>query len=292
MSNRQRYSDMKIIQLACLKIFIAGILSGFILASTSYAADQRYGRHTLGSAPDVYRIELRNLTQFEVMHTGDPDSSGELHKVNIELYAGPYKYASRDQHHGFDEYGMNFQTPSTRKRGNNAYHSINKGEVISYGGRRKPQEQRNLWVHIKKDGSWLGGLQIKTRELDCAKQKVCRRGNDGTFYFNFRIPYFTSPPPTTCGPSNTFPLATAFEFPRKPRSLDIIDLQSYGSSGEAWGNLKRRGEDRGAILKPINGEICIASTRLSAAQKLKQQQSRSSGTTSQSQRNRKIQKAF
>ena len=267
------------------QFIFTGILS--LLVAIPAVAKQR-DIHTLGSAPNVLRVELRNLDQFRVLQTGDPNSSGELHKVEVVLESRNGFISGNEQYHSYETPSLQLLNTSTRKVGSNANLEINKDNWLSYGGRRVAPGTRNLWVHAKdmSNDVYSGGsparnndiaIRINARELDCKGQRVCNRGDTGSFIIHFPLPRFTSPPPTSCGPSNTYRL-----------TLVDDEIRLIGINGSTTGSYKKTGP----ILQPRNGELCVASTVAPRNVNLRKNTNRANAPISKEQRNKIIKNAF
>ena len=276
---------MNIIHHNYSKIIFTSILS--LLVAIPVSAKQR-DVHTLGSAPNVLRVELRNLDQFRVLQTGDPNSSGELHKVEVVLESRNGFVSGNEQYHSYETPSIQLLNTSTHKLGGTGNLEIHKDNWITYGGRRVAPGTRNLWVHAKdmSNDVYPGGnparnndiaIRINARELDCKGQRVCNRGDTGSFIIHFPLPRFTSPPPTSCGPSNTYRL-----------TLVDNEIRLIGINGSTTGSYKKTGP----ILQPRNGEVCIASTVAPRNVNLRKNIDRTKATTSKEQRNNKIQQSF
>lgn len=226
-------------------------LTGFLIAGMLMLTDTSFARgvessHTLGSGPDVYRIEVRNLTKLEVMETGDSDGTGELHEVVISLYRGYQSHSkSENATPGF------LYNDTTNDGGNHAYLNVRKGNRVILHGRANHD---NLWIHAKtEDRSGARSrihMSVRARELDCARKRVCKRGGRGGFYMTFIIPNFATPPSTRCGPENTFKLT---------RIDDEIGISGLDDVTNHSSNIISGTGDR-IILRPLEADICIAST--------------------------------
>ncbi|MEM9494560.1 MAG: RICIN domain-containing protein [Pseudomonadota bacterium] len=228
---------------------IALLLGGQAVAQTT-ASNQ-----TLGSAEDVYRVEVRNLDSLLVMTTGDGNEEGELHSVSVKLQAGD----QFDMHTTKSRHLMTHQGT----RGGKGYLSVNPNDrVILSGG----PHDHDLWVHLKNESFEFrptATLTVTTRELDCARQRVCNRGGVAKFEFTFEIPEFSSPPPTSCGDANTYEL-THVNGVVDARGLNTWSKLMTGPYGGAE-SLAAAGPRDATLLHPIEAEICIASTRSSSA---------------------------
>lgn len=249
----------KTLRLGITAAMTAAALSTF---STLAMADQRTSRQTLGSGPDVYRVEVRNLHRVEALQTGDSDGVGELHNLRIKL--STYDSEARNQ---FDEISLSgtdlYLIHESGIVSGTHYYPIRVGQHVSLSHNGSPQDSTQMWVHVNTaaDSSYDGGghvsLSVYAEELDCAGQRVCGRRGKGTFSISFEIPEFTVRPSNRCGPDNTFWMGTV------DGELQVSGL----SNGPVWSNTNSRSllgginyKGSGPILRPINAEICIAST--------------------------------
>ncbi len=220
----------------------------------------------LGSGPNVYRVEIRNLNRFEVLEAGDSDGVGELHELIVQLAS----------------FNPNFETQYDGEKftGTQLY-AINKGGIV--GGRRNfsiragqhlftqtnraPSDETQMWVHVysnpadtaynERFGRGRVRLSISARELDCAGQRVCRRHSDGRVSINFQIPEFSTPPSNRCGPDNTFRLEPLDGELQVSGLSETSVFSSTSSSSWYLGTDHKKGGPR---LRPFNADICIAST--------------------------------
>ena len=233
------------------KVCLASCL-GFAAYSTPAFASEEFGHQTLGSSSDVYRIEVRDLNTFKALSTGDGSDGGELKWVEVTLKSGDqvdgYKRKSRDL------------TDLRGRRGNKTYIKVRKGGKIRLVDRDR--KSNNLWIHAHKSGLDLPNsvqLKIRTRELDCARKRKCRRGSYGEHTFTFDIPKFTTPPSQSCGTNNTYILRHIND------RMSFNGLNGHSSaSSKSSGGFKpgASGKVDSVILIPMRATICIASTTL------------------------------
>ncbi|MEM9570438.1 MAG: RICIN domain-containing protein [Pseudomonadota bacterium] len=235
---------------------VATIILPIVFAFSLLATAQTTANNqTLGSAEDVYRIEVRNLDSLLVMTTGDGAEQGELHSVTVRLEAGD----QFDMHSTESRYLMTHQGT----RGGTGYLSINPNDkVVLSGG----AHDHDLWIHISNkrfEFSPTATVTITTRELDCVRQRVCDRGGTAKFELTFELPEFTNPPPTSCGDANTYALTHV----NGTVDADGLNTWTKSMTGPYGGttSIAAQGKHEAAILHPIEAEICIASTRNSAA---------------------------
>jgi len=129
----------------------------------------------------------------------------------------------------------------------------------------------NLWIHVKERpqgdlGVTLLNFEIKvaTRELDCARNRVCRRGSTGviTYYVSLPVPNARY---NRCHVQNTYRIfavngASMQLQPRNARrGRGVVNVRHKTSGGHTVG-LGARGVNSGVELAMQSGEICIAST--------------------------------
>lgn len=231
-------------------------------------------RHTLEFGEGVYNIQLIDIGDLLVAETGDPRSEGELHSVRIELM-------TRMDHPVPDQFDRRtyYTPPGLWKRGyanrNLTYLPINRGDWVSVGNNRAPvQGPDNLWVHSiprDRDNKLEVRITISARELDCTRDRVCRRGNSSSTSLYFLIPA-PGPVPYTCQSSNTWDILPI----DGETSLAMPGVYNGGGNGNnSWG--LRMFESEGPNLHLQNAKLCITrSTRepWSAAQKLREQADR------------------
>lgn len=242
----------------------AGITAAAILTvSTPVMASERISQQTLGSGPDVYRVEVRNLYRLEVLEAGDSDGVGELHELTIELtnydleVGGQY---DRLKFSGTELYLIN----KGGIVGGTRHFPIRVGQHVFTANDRRRNNTTQMWVHVNTgaeptayDTVGRVRLSVSAEELDCAGQRVCNRRSNGRVTIDFKIPEFTSRPSNRCGPDNTFRLEPL------DGEIQISGLSNttvFSSTGsESW-YLGINHEAGGPRLSPFNAEICIAST--------------------------------
>lgn len=230
---------------------------------TSTVAQDRTGQHNLGSGPDIYRVEVRNLNRFEVLEAGDSDGVGELHRMTVELrYFDPQAGQQYDRltYTGTELYLIN----EGGIVGGDRYFPVRVGQHVFTASDRRPNDTTQMWVHANTDRSITSEgagrqvyLTISAQDLDCVGQRVCGRRSNGSVTIAFEVPEFSTRPSIRCGPDNTFQLGPV------DGELQIIGLPSTtvfsNANSESWflGVDHDRGGPR---LRPFNADICIAST--------------------------------
>ena len=237
----------------------AALLSTF---GTLAMTEERNSRHTLGSGPDVYRVEVRNLHRLEGLQTGDSDGVGELHSLRISLAA--YNDNARTQtddlaYSGTELYSINEGGIVSGTR----YFPFRVGQHVSLSNNGAQNDRTQMWVHVDENsGSTSSGrgqvsLSIFAEELDCAGQRVCNRRGRGTFSITFELPEFNTRPSNRCGPDNTFWLGTV-DGELQISGVSNSSVWTSTSSERFFLGIDYKGS--GPILRPINAEICVAST--------------------------------
>ena len=233
-----------------------------LMAATAVMASKGDSRHTLGSARDVGRIELRNMDQFEVMGVSDSDGTDELHSIEVRLTTRFEFGSEREQFDTFQERSISLFNRTLGRLGNSSYVEIRKGDLLGFGGREVAPDMRQLWAHTREyfpanDRSNSPGIrskisvQIIARDLDCARTRVCGRGDTKVYYISFDFPKLRGTPPTSCNAAYTYKIG---------RLDDGLAL--FGPDGGVVQVIQTSIPGGGPAIRPINGEICIASTRL------------------------------
>lgn len=250
------------------KQFRFGVAAGMIAATIStfgapVMASERTSQQRLGSGPDIYRVEVRNLHRLEVLEAGDSDGVGELHEMTVELQA--YDQEARDQYDrlkfsGTELYSIN----EGGIVGGTRYFPIRVGQHVFTSNDRRQNDTTQMWIHVNTgseptayDTVGRVSLSITAQELDCTGQRVCNRRSNGKVTINFKIPEFTTRPSNRCGPDNTFRLEPL------DGEIQISGLSNStvfsGTYSESW-YLGVDHKAGGPRLIPFNAEICIAST--------------------------------
>ncbi len=239
-----------------------------VLLTTTIAKAQN-SRHTLGSANDVYRVELRNVSQFQVMGVSDSDGTDELHNIKLELRTRSESLSTNEQYDTVNIPSISLFNRSRNLSGNTAYVAVKESDVLTIGGRSVPDESRNLWAHSRdrySSGQQASiSIHVHGRDLDCKGTNLCRRGDTENFSVHFRFPELTSRPPASCGATNTYKISRLDE-----------GLALFGPDGGVIEKVAYRVRGGGPRIRPINGEICIASTKMPLSEKLRRPDSVSS----------------
>lgn len=252
-------------EMALKLVKIAGIAA--LLAGSTLAQGQvREANHTLGSALDVWRVELRNPERFLAMSAGDTDGVSELHKVEVKLIG------TDAQVHSITESNPFFRINDGPRKVDN-WIGVRRGDRVRLDRvDAENPDTYNLWVHAKerKDTEFGSSLQfqikVSARELDCAANNICGRSDTGviTYFVSMPIPSNRS---LNCIPENRFRIAAVNGGTLTLRPLvNGVDpnfaaaRQEY--SGGSTGIDIASGEAKGPHLALQSGEICIAATKL------------------------------
>lgn len=246
------------------KRLVGPVLSALamLMAAPAVMASEGDSRHTLGSARDVGRIELRNMDQFEVMGVSDSDAVDELHLLKVRLGTRFDLGSDREQFDTFEERSISLYNQTLGQLGNSAYVTIRKGDLLGFRGRRVGPDDRFLWAHSKEYfPSTIRGaaptlrskisIQIIARDLDCAGTRVCGRGDTKVYNLSFDFPKLRGTPPTSCDAAFTYKIGR----------LDA-GLALFSPDGAVAELINTSIPGGGPAIRPINGEICITSTKL------------------------------
>lgn len=220
--------------------------------TTGAHAQTKQSKHDLGSASNVWRIELRDLGPLEVTSTGDPKSSGELHRVNVRLSSPDNQWHSVQQ-------VAPFLGNSSGARAGSGNIEINPGDRVRLGGRGATNY--NLWVHAKERPQGDLGppmlrftVSISARELDCKGQNRCGRGNTGNVTFTASVPV-PSVRSNRCVAGNTY------------RITQISDRVQIVANGRPVRGQTQRSypgkfsyQSAGPHLRMTTANLCIAAT--------------------------------
>ncbi len=236
-----------------------------LLSIVPYAqAQEHQANHNLGSATDVWRVELKYPEHLLAMSAGDSDGVSELHEIEIRLTG------TDGQFHSFTEANPWFRVnDGPRKVGE--WIGVRQGDRVKLDNvSARDPDTYNLWVHTKQveGGSPALNFQIivTARELDCRGDNVCRRGDTGivTYSFNMPVPANRS---LTCLPDNKYRISVVNGATMKlspiVRGRDenaVTAVPQY--SGSSTGPGAASGTVSGPHLALQSGEICIAATRM------------------------------
>lgn len=244
-------------QLTRLWMSFGVLLLGCFILALEVAAQSN---HSLGSGQDVYRVEVKNMNVYEVLEAGDTDGVGELYELRVRLEGGQFN--NRQYHQYTDRAGASRRliNRSTNDSGNNTYVNIRVGNLITHGGHEK---NRNLWIHSKRANAYNSTnpirLSLTATELDCTGQRVCRRKSVGAVTVEFTIPDFKEAPSNRCGSNNTFQLIRVDD-ELAISGLDNVSIHGYTRGDTRTMNVLTQHKKGGPRLRPINADICIAST--------------------------------
>lgn len=241
--------------------------AALLAVATHAQAQVREASHTLGSASDVWRVELKNPERLLAMSAGDTDGVSELHTVEVKLVG------SDGQMHGITEsnpyFRVNDGLRTTRK-----WVGVRQGDRVKLDrvDDRNP-DTYNLWVHSKQQAP--GGastpmlrfeIQVTARELDCRGDTVCRRSDSGTTTYRFNMPIPTNRS-LQCIPENRYRISAV-----NGATMQLTPLIRGGDrrtetgapeySGTSSGIGIASGAAQGPHLALQGGEICIAATRM------------------------------
>jgi len=250
------------------KLTLAGAALVMLGNPVSVKAQQQTSNHSMGSGNDVWRIELRNLENFLAMSVGDSDGVGELRSIKIGL-SGP-----EGQNHFKTEMNPFLQVNGGARTTNNSI-NVRMGDVVSLDRldpARGINDTYNMWIHAKERSQTGFGITtlnfeitVEARELDCFRDRVCRRGSTGT------VTYFvTLPVPTgtanRCKPDNSYRIsaaATGAQMTLTPMSRaggrEPVNARVENSGGHTI-SLRARGLASRMELAMQGGEVCIAWT--------------------------------
>ncbi len=238
----------------------------FLAVSVQAQAQSREAKHTLGSALDVWRVELKNPERLLAMSAGDTDGISELHRVEVELVG------SDGQMHSVAESNPFFRVNDGPRTTDN-WIAVSQGDRVKLDrvDERNP-DTYNLWVHTKQrnDHEFGSSLQFRikvaARELDCSLNKICGRSDTGviTYFVNMPVPSNRS---LSCIPENSFRISAVNGGTMTLRSLAGGADPSFASvrqeySGASSGIDIASGEAKGPHLALQGGDICIAATRM------------------------------
>lgn len=240
--------------------------AALLAVSAQAQAQMREANHTLGSATDVWRVELRTLREFLAMSAGDSDGVSELQKLEVKL-AGP-----NNQSHSVTEVNPYFRV-NGGLRTTNTVIDVRTGDRVNLD-RLEPgiEDTYDLWIHVRQSNvAGAAGprlefqVSVNARELDCKGDNACRRGNNGVVTYNISLP-IPSSRSLGCIPENMYQIsavngATMWLSPvvrGSDRSVETIAPRFSGAAaGEGVSS-----SSGGPHLAMQSGEICIAATKL------------------------------
>ncbi len=241
---------------AISRMFVAG--AALAMVTVPATAQEKSSKHTLGSASDVWRIELRNLERFLVTSIGDNDGTSELHRVTISL-RGP-----DGQYHSVSE-----KNPFLSVNGGNR--SLKNSIDVRLGQRvflerLEPgkTDTYDMWIHAKERPQGDLGpprlnfkIKVASRELNCLGDNVCGRGGTGVITYNVSVPVPTVRS-NRCENANAYRITAIngnqMRLDPKTSGRDRVNVTSNSTGGNTTGSGQR------LILAMQSGVICIART--------------------------------
>ena len=242
------------------KFMVAGALLALV---PSAHAQERERNNNMASGGDVWRIELRNLEHFLAMTSGDSDGVSEVSWVRISLKGREGQYQTVTETNPFLSING-----GPRSRNNSI--DVRPGDrVFLERLDEDTTDTYNMWVHTQEvtggdiDGPMLRfEIEVATRELDCTRDRVCRRGSTGVVTYSVNMPAPTRRD-NTCNAFNTYRItavngATMVLQPLNAapgRGRDVSVRHSY-SGGDPVGY----GSNSGVQLAMQSGRICAAWT--------------------------------
>lgn len=257
------------------RYLLGTVIIGALTLSPAMARE-KVGNHTLGSASDVWRVELRNLESFEVLSSGDDDGVSELRSVTVTLRSpeGQSHYVTETNPYFRVSRTGTLSDASRRSRDNSV--NVRVGDKLYLDNVIRDREARpagythyyNLWLHTRErpagdiERSQIQfEIEIKTRELDCAGDRVCRRGSTGTTVYQVSLPV-PEERSLTCNPRNTLWASGGDQLTIQPRwtTRDRYTVNAK-RSGSARGGFFASGVTDAVHLEMTFAEICIAATR-------------------------------
>lgn len=236
------------------------------LSSPALADVSRESNQTTEVAWHNYKLHLKNFNPLTVHSTNDSDGEDELHSVSITLSSAEYEHNGQTYPVQFDRRTHTRQDlwGSQGRVANTAYLPVIRGTnvTLSNRGRQTPDD---LWVVTKPTLARYNSqapelfftITIVSRELDCARQRVCRRGDTGTWTFRGSIPWGSDLQANyreTCSASNTFKLQYI------DRTLSIIPPASLNNPWEKTPPLVNV-SGSGPRLGIFNADICVTRDR-------------------------------
>jgi hypothetical protein len=241
-------------------------IAGLLALAPSAQAQERERNNNMRSGDGIWRIELRDLERFEAMSSGDDDGISEVHWVRIGLT------------------GREGQNQTVTEK--NPYLSINDGSRSSGNSLNVRQgdafflerfddgqtDTYNMWVHTAElTGGDIEGprlrfeIKVDARELDCAGDRVCRRGSTGTVTYQATIPV-PARRDNTCNAHNTYRITRTDDANMVLEPLNAasgrgndISVRHETSGGHGF-SIGARGVDSGVQLAMISGRVCAAWT--------------------------------
>ena len=200
------------------------------------------------------------------MSVGDSDGVGELRYIKIGL-TGP-----DGQNHYVTEMNPFLQVNDGSRTRRNSI-NVRTGDRVSLDRldpARGITDTYNLWIHARERSQTGFGIttlnfeiSVEARELDCAGDRVCRRGSTGTMTYFVTLPIPTGTA-NRCGADNSYRIsANGSQMTLTPMSRaggrEPVTARVENSGGHTI-SLGARGQGSRMELAMQGGEVCVAWT--------------------------------
>jgi len=193
--------------------------------------------HDAEIGPDTVRVELRGMTDFVVLRSGDRGAfggarDGELQDMTLSLSA-------RDEFSSAMGSGNNVGISNRTDPDSDhiVYTTIEAGDVV-FWQRSATYTDEAIWVNMPRDA--ILTLRMQGRDLDCSGERVCGRDDDGTFTAIILLPVAPARLSDGCPPNQRF-------------NWTQRDGEWLFEGARSWSNQL----DHRPVLRPLNGFICI-----------------------------------
>ncbi len=228
------------------------------MVATVVPAKERSGNQALDSATNVWRVELHNLERILAMSSGDRNGTSELRYVKITL-AGP-----DGQYHFVTEVNPFLSINSGSISTNNTI-NVRTGQSV-FLERLEPGRNdiyylrihAKEWPQVDLSGPLLNyEIKAVARELDCARDRVFRRGSTVVITYKVSVPA-PSVRSYRCENINSYHITTIngdqLHLDPMTSIRDRENVRSTNCGSDPTGSSRR------LVLSRQSGEVSIAST--------------------------------
>lgn len=241
-------------------------LASTLALAPSAQAQERERNNDMRSGAGIWRIELRDLERFLVMSSGDDDGVSEVHWIKVGLTGREGQYQTIIEKNPY------LSVNGGNRSSGNSINVRQEDEIFLERFDDGQTDTYNMWVHTAEvTGGDIEGprlqFEIRTdaRELDCAGDRVCRRGSTGAVTYSVTIPV-PARRDNTCNAHNTYRITMADDAGMVLEPLNAASGRGndirvrYETSGGHGFSIGARGVDSGVQLAMISGRVCAAWT--------------------------------
>ncbi len=193
--------------------------------------------HSVG--PNSVELVVLEFEELIVLKDGDEGSQGELNSISV--------FMQTLEEGDFFQWRAPFLENLTGSFvANNGYLGVDTGDIVRFLRPVGPSPDRQPYVRGVR-GERVS-IQIVSRELDCIRRRVCRRGDTGEYSFSFDLYVPTAALSDTCTEENIYHFALSDGVPRFETSAGVSLSRAAPILGEFTG---------GTVVAPFKAVFCV-----------------------------------